>query len=58
MKLKKNLFETTETPKITTIIDILVQHFNYSIADIKSYGELTEEEKKIIPEYIFNEIAE
>lgn len=33
---------------------MLLLHFEYSIKDISSYEELTEEEKKIIPEDMFN----
>jgi hypothetical protein len=38
--------------------EMMVNHFNYSIADIKSYDELTQDEKKIIPKDIFDEITE
>jgi hypothetical protein len=37
---------------------MLVKHFNYSIRDINSYDELTEEEKKFIDKDLFNKITE
>lgn len=35
---------------------ILINHFNYSIADIKSYDELTDKEKKFISKKIWDKI--
>jgi hypothetical protein len=35
------------------IINILLEHFAYSIADIQSWDELTDAEKKIIPKKVF-----
>lgn len=40
MKLKDN-FEIT-----TSVIDMLMDHFEYSIKDINSYDELTNREKR------------
>lgn len=37
---------------------ILLAHFEYSIKDINSYEELTEEEKQIIPKEVFNLITD
>lgn len=37
---------------------ILLEHFKYSIKDIKSYEELTEEEKEIVPDWLFKAITE
>lgn len=37
---------------------ILLAHFEYSIKDINSYEELTDEEKQIIPEEVFNLITD
>lgn len=37
---------------------ILLEHFKYSIKDIKSYEELTSEEKEIIPDWLFEAITE
>jgi oligoribonuclease (3'-5' exoribonuclease) len=34
-------------------MNMLEKHFSYSIRDISSYDELTEEEKKIIPRELF-----
>jgi hypothetical protein len=41
-----------------TLIEVLANHFNYSIKDINSYNELTNEEKSIISEEEFNLICE
>lgn len=37
---------------------MLLKHFEYSIKDINSYEELTEEEKKMIPEWLFDRVTE
>lgn len=37
---------------------ILLEHFKYSIKDINSYEELTEEEKEIVPDWLFEAITE
>lgn len=37
---------------------ILLEYFKYSIKDIKSYEELTEEEKEIVPDWLFKAITE
>lgn len=37
---------------------ILLTYFEYSIKDINSYEELTEEEKQIIPKEVFNLITD
>ena len=34
----------------------LFKHFQYSIKDIESYDELTEEEKEIFPKDLFNKL--
>lgn len=57
-KLKKDWNKTDETPVLTTIIDILSKHFDYSIADINSWDELTDSEKKIVSKEIWDEIVE
>ena len=36
---------------------MLIDHFNYSIKDINSHDELTNEEKLIISEKLFNELT-
>lgn len=41
-----------------SFIKLLVEHFNYSISDINSYDELTDKEKEIIPEELFNTFVE
>lgn len=38
-------------------INALLGHFAYSIADIQSWDELTESEKKIMPKNIFNKLV-
>lgn len=57
-KLKQDWDKTDETPVLTTIINILSQHFNYSINDINSWDELTDTEKEFIPKEIWDEIVE
>lgn len=38
------------------VIAVLINHFNYSMSDIKSYEELTDKEKKFIPRKIWDKI--
>lgn len=38
------------------VLAILINHFNYSMKDLKSYDELTDREKKFIPEKIWDKI--
>lgn len=38
------------------VLFMLVDHFNYSVKDINSYNELTDEEKRIISEDTWNRI--
>ncbi len=38
----------------TRIVQSLIDHLAYSVADIESWDELTEAEKKIIPKEIFD----
>lgn len=38
-------------------LKMLIDHFNYSIKDINSYDELTEEEKKLIDRELFYSIT-
>jgi len=56
MKIKKCL--KGENLYLDPLIRALVDHFQYSIKDINSYDELTDEEKKIITKEIFNELVE
>jgi hypothetical protein len=51
---KELLRDTSET--FYMLVEILVKHFDYSMRDIHSYEDLTEAEKEIIPEEIFNEL--
>lgn len=41
----------------TRIVQSLIDHLAYSVADIKSWDELTEAEKKIIPKEIFDKLV-
>ena len=36
--------------------NILINHFNYSMKEVKSYNELTEKEKKFISKKIWDKI--
>lgn len=56
MKLKKDLHLCQE--EINEIMGMFTEYFEYSIKDINSYEELTDEEKEIIPKWLFNKIAE
>lgn len=56
MKLKRNLSLSDDL--IWEIRDLFLNHFEYSIADINSYDELTEKEKSFIDRDLFNLIAE
>lgn len=38
-------------------INALLEHFAYSIADIQSWDELTEGEKKIMPKEVFKKLT-
>jgi len=38
-------------------INALLEHFAYSIADIKSWDELTDGEKKIMPKEVFEKLT-
>lgn len=38
------------------VIAMLVNHFNYSIQDIRNYDELTDKEKKFIPKKMWDKI--
>lgn len=52
MKLKDNL-------KIDkSILKLLINHFNYSIRDIKTYDELTNSEKSLVSRELFNILVE
>lgn len=54
MEINKLLFKPIKVP--VEFYYMLLRHLQYSIKDINSYNELTSEEKKIIPEEIFNKI--
>lgn len=56
MKLKNLPIE--EVIKDPRYLMTLWNHFNYSIKDISSYEELTQEEKEIISPELFNKIIE
>ena len=43
--------------EVLQLYDMLVNHFGYSIKDINSYDELTDEEKEFIPRDLFEKIT-
>ena len=43
--------------EVLQLYDMLVNHFGYSIKDINSYNELTDEEKEFIPRDLFEKIT-
>ena len=53
MKIKIN--ELTQLDR--DILFALIDHFKYSVKDIDSYSELTDEEKNIISEDTWNKIV-
>ena len=53
MKVKIN--ELTQLDR--DILFALIDHFKYSVKDINSYSELTDEEKNIISEDTWNKIV-
>ena len=53
MKVKIN--EPTQLDR--DILFALIDHFKYSVKDIDSYSELTDEEKNIISEDTWNKIV-
>ena len=53
MKVKIN--ELTQLDR--DILFALIDHFKYSVKDIDSYSELTDEEKNIISEDTWNKIV-
>ena len=55
MKLKKNIINSENC---MIILSIRVKHFENSVKDIKSYSELTKEEREFISEDIFNQLFE
>lgn len=59
MKIKDPNIGIEATPQdFELFTDFLIEHLNYSIKDIKSYYELTPEEKVLIPERVFNKFCE
>lgn len=38
------------------VLAILINHFNYSMSELKSYEELTDKEKKFIPKKLWDKI--
>lgn len=53
--MKVNINELTQLDR--DILFALIDHFKYSIKDIDSYSELTDEEKNIISEDTWNKIV-
>lgn len=45
------------TPLDRDVLFALIDHFKYSVKDIDSYSELTDEEKNIISEDTWNKIV-
>lgn len=43
--------------QLAQFLDMLINHFNYSIKDINSWDELTNEEKQIIDRELFNQVT-
>ena len=59
MKLKNNIVDIVKEDIKNgndEILNALVEHFAYSVADIESYDELTELEKNTIPKSTFDKI--
>lgn len=47
-----------DTSKISNpdVLNMLVNHFNYSMRELNSYEELTDREKRIIPKKLWDEV--
>lgn len=60
MKLKSTLISDLHGDRENqkAIIKMLMAHFNYSIRDIHSYNELTQIEKEIIDQDLFEKITD
>lgn len=56
MKLKQGVI--LSQLEVDELMGVFADHFEYSMKNINSYEELTDEEKKIIPEWLFNKIIE
>lgn len=57
MKLKK-IVPIGDSDSVNELMDMFINHFEYSFDNINSYEELTEKEKKIIPKRLFDMIVE
>ncbi len=55
--MKINREKVIENIKDEDVINSLIEHLAYSIADIDSYEELTDSEKKILPKEIFDKLV-
>jgi len=55
MKVKLSLDEVASNK---LLIEALINHLNYSIADVNCYEELTTAEKSIFSEELFNKLCD
>ncbi|GMO69355.1 MAG: hypothetical protein Nk1A_8420 [Endomicrobiia bacterium] len=60
MKLDENLTDVLlyvagqEHPDLKKAMQVLIDHFNYSVQEIYDYDQLTTKEKKLVEEEFFN----
>lgn len=55
---KKRILSLTSDEELKETLKTLINHFEYSIEDIKSFSELTAKEKELLTEKILNNIIE
>lgn len=58
MRLRREFDGQPSIEHLNRLMNILLDHFDYSIKDIKSYDELTNEEKQIISKEEFDYLVE
>lgn len=58
MKLRREFDGQPSIERMNRLMNILLDHFDYSIRDIKSYDELTNEEKQIMSREEFDYLVE
>lgn len=56
MKVDENALEIAKSNQ--AVLTALIDHFQYSIADIDSYEDLTEREKEILPKDVFDVLVD
>ncbi len=55
---KKRILDLTSNEELKEVLKVLIDHFEYSIEDIKSLSELTAKETALLPEKILHNVIE